>query len=98
MLLFVLAISATESWMYVTDFVYHKGVAQYDTRIPPSTQRRPRRPTVALDSPPSCLYLVDSVLAPPSSYSLEKGQRKKENRKVTWSRRPFTNRDDSIAS
>jgi hypothetical protein len=73
MFLFVLAISATESWMYVTDLVYHKGLAQYDTRIPPSTQLRPRRPTVALDSPPSCLYLVDSFLDPPSSHSLEKG-------------------------
>jgi hypothetical protein len=38
MFLFVLAISATESWMFVTDLVYHMGLAQYDTRFPSSTR------------------------------------------------------------
>jgi hypothetical protein len=100
MFLLQLAISATESWMHVTDLVYHMRLASMIPKSrPPPSAGRARLPTVALDSPPSdCLYLV--VFCPRPSVELLSGERvrKKEYRKVTRSRRPFTNRDDSIAS
>jgi hypothetical protein len=50
---FVQAISATESWRYVTDLGIISGQSRMIRKPYFAAHRRPLYPTVALDSPPS---------------------------------------------
>jgi hypothetical protein len=90
---FVQAISATESWRYVTDLGIISGQYRMIRKSYFAARRRPLYPTVALDSPPS-LVVYSGVLYPCPNRALLWFRGEEEsiaiNRTVVYDPLPFT--------